>query len=647
MKKIILSSFILVLLVFFVYSDYCGSRSIDLTTDTPIVITLRDCSDPDAFSEIYNSSGDIISSEELYIGNGTSCPTNLQFCAVGYSNTSEYVNITLTRFLNGSEETIESELFLNVPINRGDNETDPVCFESNIPASIVGQVWIMRSNSSFYDSDEGALKESDVSEVHATIRDCHDPDDCKLHIAINSTTCLCDEIIYKIKVTKERDESIRATSAEIYFNGSSDLEGESDTSGWFEFSKPASSGTYEIEAKKSGCESDSINSIINDDFLEDCAPCTSRYLNYNISEVICHSPICIADLIFNVYDNETRDPVEGANVQILSSWGAESNFTDEEGVVVFSEFPYIYGEPNTFFINPPDGSIIYSTPTSGTIDISSDESSEDSCMVPCFLCRAIGYEGCDPTCDLGIGFDCCCDYCHPGTLKCVECFNQSVACTNTSQCCDGLSCYEGICDCAESDETCYSDLPCCDSTTVCDLESGECVPCLDEGESGCPETPCCSGYTCEDEKCVKKDEPDDDEDDDPNSIIPPNQNETEDTEILWLWQDEDAFGDTYGDNFFNSNFVLRSGCEGLFIIIGNWIFCDLLWLILLVLSVIAAYKYRDYPLKRKMSILTFAIPIAIGFLTYVWIGIIIAIFEILLRIINPPKEAKIKKGDKK
>lgn len=610
MKKIMIS-FLLILILYITYASYCGSSSIQLTDDTPITIVVRDCSDPDAFAEIYNISG-IVSSET--VGNRRSCARSaLQFCAVGYSNTSDYVNITLTRFEDGSEDTITNTItFLNKPIIPDNNETDVFCFDTNIIPSI-GDVWVLQANSSYYDED-GDLISSDISEVNATIIDCHDPDDCYLNITINSTTCFCDEIIYKVKITRTRDGSTGGTSANISFNES--FVGESNSRGWFEFSKPAITGRYEIEAKKSGCDSDSVVSYIDDEFIEGCAPCDSRYLNYNITNVSCGPPMCIANLTFNVWDTETEEPVEGIFVNIEGIDGSYSNYTNTEGQTHIFNFPYMFNVLDGFIIYAPDDHAGgYANIIFGNITISSDESSEDSCHMPCtpYSCQEDGFVGCDPSCAYGeLGPNCCCNYCHPDFV-CVECFEEGISCTNNSQCCD-IDCIDGVCTYCEPTLPCSSDEDCCGGTCGDDEKCYGCV-----------------GPECEEE-------PDDDSDD--GIIPPPSGNESIIDSILWLWNDGPLIGGEYDDDFFNFNFSLRSGCTGLFIVIDNWIFCDLLWLLLLVLSLIVAYKYRIYPLRIKMSVIVFIIPMIIGFLTYVWIGIIIAILEILLIYINPPKKEK-------
>jgi hypothetical protein len=288
---------------------------------------------------------------------------------------------------------------------------------------------------------------------------------------------------------------------------------------------------------------------------------------------------------------------------------------------LFLEVPYIFGENNSFVISSPEESIPFSNGYTnvivGTINISSDESSEDSCMVPCFLCRVIGYEGCDPTCDLGIGFDCCCNYCDPDELVCVECFGEGMICTST-ECCEGLDCIGGEC------IYCTPNLPCEDNYDCC---GGTCY------DGTC--------YGCASPDCLDEEELNEDED--PNNIISPiEDDESWLDSILWLWDEGPLIGEYDEDGFLNINFSLRSGCSGLFIIIDNWIFCDLLWILLLILSLIAAYKYKEYPLKKKISLIVFIIPIGIGFLTYVWIGIIAAIFEIVLALVHPIEDEKIK-----
>jgi len=81
--------------------------------------------------------------------------------------------------------------------------------------------------------------------------------------------------------------------------------------------------------------------------------------------------------------------------------------------------------------------------------------------------------------------------------------------------------------------------------------------------------------------------------------------------------------------FFNTDLVLRDGCAGFFIRIHNWIICDVLWLILIALSLLAWYRYKDS--GRYLSAVALLAPILVGFFTYVWIGILVALLEHIVK----------------
>ncbi|MCD6227316.1 hypothetical protein J7J90_02365, partial [Candidatus Micrarchaeota archaeon] len=116
-------------------------------------------------------------------------------------------------------------------------------------------------------------------------------------------------------------------------------------------------------------------------------------------------------------------------------------------------------------------------------------------------------------------------------------------------------------------------------------------------------------------------------------------------------------GDNYDNSFINWDLKMRSGCAGLFVIRwGNFIFCDILWLILLLLASYDAWRVHERnkrksknglvvtPIEKFGPLITWLIPMTIGYITFVWIGIIVALVMFAYITEKIDKEYKNKKN---
>jgi hypothetical protein len=717
--------FLLVLGIIFAI-EYCGIDHIYLSDPTPIEIEAGECTDPGVSNLIIND-----------LNEGNVCPNDkLQCCARGYSNTSEYLNITFVWYNNttGAMDLLDlNHTFINEPTDNetrdGWNYTDELCSPNLITSSSVRNNFVCAVQSSY--EDEFGLQESPILMEDITVEDCSHSrkylDIIWVSVSCNTTDPYNLKAEWELLV-KDNNRNNEA-GVEIEVDGE-DVSGETNEEGKIYFSTSLYPNTYDFEATKSEFDSDYESyTITESNITEFCDSCDLKDLDYNIyypcaeincstkttesncnSETMCEwideecinicegcsTGVYLDDVTVKVrvFEKDTIIPAQGISFSISHPDFGE---TDREEVVTYTCNTDINGECNVTIPHipnknatsmptlPDDDFIISSEPFTFNFHDTTSCNYKDSsglfyngCLPAVGICANTN-ETCDPTKDCHMGLDvydpdcCCSDWCHPDDLICVECFEQNISCTNTSQCCAGLDCYGGKCDCAVPGvDLCRSDLRCCGDYT-CNTTDGLCIPCIPERETGCidtsdccedldcidgvcvrgciPTLPCnsssdCCGGTCDDGRCYGCVGPGcEEEDEDDNGLIPNNQNETNETSIFWLWEDNPLFGED-SEGFFNFNFSLRHGCTGLFIVIDNWIFCDLLWLVLIILSLIAAYRYKEYALKKKTSIITFILPMAIGFLTYVWIGIIIAILEIILSIISPPKKEK-QKGDKK
>ncbi|MCC7569974.1 hypothetical protein KO465_01350 [Candidatus Micrarchaeota archaeon] len=172
----------------------------------------------------------------------------------------------------------------------------------------------------------------------------------------------------------------------------------------------------------------------------------------------------------------------------------------------------------------------------------------------------------------------------------------------------------------------------CESDADCDEE--ECIGCICGGCIGedCPE---CIGPGCEEK-------PNGDVIDD-NGNKPP-QNQTELSKYFGCFGegcDDILKGNEPDLEFVNWDMKLRSGCAGWMVIrIGDWVLCDIWWLILLALATYDSWriykrnkrKSKKYALTIYEKYLPFAIWLAqvlVGFFTFVIIGIIVAVIMLI------------------
>ena len=210
------------------------------------------------------------------------------------------------------------------------------------------------------------------------------------------------------------------------------------------------------------------------------------------------------------------------------------------------------------------------------------------------------------------------------------------------------------CDCAVAGGNCREDTDCCDPSlyclgSTCRVDITDCCT----NPSACGEDSSCNMTSC---TCYR-DGSDPIDPDDPNDPTNPNGpggagSPDGNNTIITLDGSLPLFGTTFNESdtsgVFNEKLELRNGCSGLFFRIDNYIFCDLLWVVMLILSILASWTWRRHtrehsdneeydednetsPAFRIIPILMFIIPVLLGFLSFIWIGVLIAVIELLSR----------------
>lgn len=672
---LIITIFALVVILSFLFAQgYCGIETVTLTNTTPITIIAYECTEPDVFPEIWNTSRLVADVDDP---DGRSCEgSDLKCCAKVWSSNSNHVNLTIMWY-NATGDIVELNTH-TTEIELDSSGYGYTCSPYEVTNPNRGEEYICSAQSS-YSSIDGTFNSS-WKNVSADVVYCPNGDECYLRISVLSWSCNATgaredwTATWIIKV--EDDEGHGESGVNIYVNDSL-VSGTTGSNGNISFSTPLYTGTYNFKASKSGCHDDEEDYTINEEnIINQCDPCEEKEIDFEIyypcfevncssytTEGDCTSLGCYWDededsceslgwstgvcfdyvtIKFTVFENGTDIPIENVSVffshpEYGSSHTGSGCVTNASGECIM-EVPHI---PNSEFGGPPPGigdsggGVVFEDPFNVTLNYPGCEYRDrmgifyNNCS-PCVLRCSVADDPCyyDRHCDGELRSGCCCPglYCHPDDGSnlsniCVSCFEENVTCTNSSECCSGL-CFEGKC------------VPCLSFGSAC-MEGGD-LRCCDPYD--------CINGTCTTEEIIedRRNETEDreDEDEDEEGVIPGSLDEF----VEWILGDYDMIvgspEDIKDPTFVNFDLKLRSGCTGLFLIIGNWIFCDLLWLVLIILSLIAAYRYRKYELGKKASLAVFIIPIAVGFFTYVWIGIVVAILEILNNLVNPPEKGE-------
>ena len=249
-------------------------------------------------------------------------------------------------------------------------------------------------------------------------------------------------------------------------------------------------------------------------------------------------------------------------------------------------------------------------------------------------------------------------------LECIHpCAEEGEVCGSDADCCEGLTCEDGVCvpseECIPVGDSCESDSDCCGYDTgvrcvdgVCNI-TGE-IPCSSDDD--CP-----TGSVCEDGGCVPLPE----EGDESEHERDHEGNEPGTGGFSGKLSDLKGLGDLlnlkkkclFGDcspetlakmadeGLFNKDLRFRNGCTGLFFVVGNLVICDVIWILVLLGAITATMVWKrrklDLPEEEKVSYvepkyrllpyIIFILPLLIGFLTYPWIGVVIALVELITR----------------
>lgn len=202
----------------------------------------------------------------------------------------------------------------------------------------------------------------------------------------------------------------------------------------------------------------------------------------------------------------------------------------------------------------------------------------------------------------------------------------------------------------------YSDAVTTGGRTTCGLDE-----CASEGES-CLSLPCCGSLVCNETtlRCEEITEPEhprnrtgneSERENETNGMTGSEVSEPEPLTIK-IGNKTLKIGCLIGDcdeqlrsggkpyDFVNWDLKLRSGCAGLFVLkIGNIILCDWLWILLLIIASYDAWKVHKNnqnkhkrtgkltPIERLGPAFAWLIPVGIGFITFVWVGILVGIVE--------------------
>ena len=190
----------------------------------------------------------------------------------------------------------------------------------------------------------------------------------------------------------------------------------------------------------------------------------------------------------------------------------------------------------------------------------------------------------------------------------------------------------------------------------------ECIqPCAEEGEVCGSDADCCEGLTCEDGECIplpeagnESEHERDHEGNEPGTGgFSGKLSDLKGLGDLLNLKKKCLFGDCSpetlakmaDEGLFNKDLRFRNGCTGLFFVVGNLVICDVIWILVLLGAITATMVWKrrklDLPEEEKVSYvepkyrllpyIIFILPLLIGFLTYPWIGIVIALVELISR----------------
>ena len=395
-------------------------------------------------------------------------------------------------------------------------------------------------------------------------------------------------------------------------------------------------GTYRIEVDEAGGYGPCDNLNYEIDFDDFTCPtpiepfnCSALTCDFAEGQDVCYSPSIIMSCTY--YD----EPIEGVRiytyyVEVGSTLydSGYANTTDESGNawLNLSRIPPVPGEIVNYYFTytyaPPDTDELCSGPITKSCGVS--------------MCGT-------PTAGCNVTDDCC-----PGLLCeddscCIPSGSTDWNCYSDEDCCGGATCCipegetEGVCGhWSYPGDPCSSDSDCCNS--VCNTTTGVCVVVTPSENITTNET---TNETLTNETNVTK---------------PPKPRPTEGAGLDISDMLSSVFANytpiigsanesEFNAPLINLPFKLRTGCAGLMIKVGSWIICDILWLILIALSLWAGYRFRKH--GKLTPYAAVAAPIITGLITYVWLGILVALIEHLIKSVKPKREQKVEQKEEK
>ncbi len=249
-------------------------------------------------------------------------------------------------------------------------------------------------------------------------------------------------------------------------------------------------------------------------------------------------------------------------------------------------------------------------------------------------------------------------------LECIQpCAEEGEVCGSDADCCEGLTCEDGECvpasECIPVGGSCELDSECCGYDTGVRCVDGICnlteeIPCSSDDD--CP-----TGTVCEDGECVplpeagnESEHERDHEGNEPGTGgFSGKLSDLKGLGDLLNLKKKCLFGDCSpetlakmaDEGLFNKDLRFRNGCTGLFFVVGNLVICDVIWILVLLGAITATMVWKrrklDLPEEEKVSYvepkyrllpyIIFILPLLIGFLTYPWIGVVIALVELISR----------------
>jgi len=647
-----------------------------------ILITgfISTCSATDTIENPDENTTDIMTNLDIESLNlDLNCPSELHYCcAVGRNVDADTVNLTIN--LTKSDGSFYSDLIItNADVDSATHETDEYCVNSSGTSNNYG-AWTCFAEVEY---NGNTSNDSITKTIYSDIcghDDIPKPIDCYVVKHIEEKRCVNEspmgsgEYIWarvQYKVTKKQG-STQTTSnlANVNLtwnlNDTVQLNCVTNDSGWCDLYFPTTAGDYQVDVDVddlSDCDNiyvnESWNFTVDDTILDTCDcnetrdveiiynsdPCATG--NWNITLKYKGDPAPSGSWILidpcPPLSSETTSTMGRQFVSLASS--GETGIGDRGNPGVKSE-----GTPGCRYNVDDSGNVFLPTPpaspgSSYNLQIFVPNCSIILSNVTCpNICSNLGGT-CNDTIPCCSDYQCVDNVCVEKENNCIE--TGYAGCNDTISCCDdNIPCTNGTC-CIPigSDILCSGDNDCCgsDEGIKCNLTSGLCyqpeniiILCNDSVD--CP-----SGMDCVEGECKK--------------IHGGVRNETKNIGLgkilginkTCLFGDcsPEALRNAAEQGWLNKKLIFRNGCAGLFLIVNNWIICDVLWMLLVLLALLATWVWRRKKLKdveekdkdteikpiyKSIPYITLILPLLIGFLTFVWIGIVVAVFEILIRI---------------